>query len=203
MSTLADPLAGLRELRHDAPWNLRDLAATTAAILEEAGVRPLNAAAADAPSERTIRYYVARGLVTPPEGRGPAAVYAYRHLLEVLAVKLRQMDGATLDRIARELRDTTGDVLERRVAATLGPTLPAVARIRVAGSGRAFHARMRAASAGGERSPPDAWRRLPIGPGLELHLAIDHPLARDGRAAELAERVRDAASGLTRQSPVR
>jgi hypothetical protein len=34
------------------------------------------------------------------------------------------MEGATLAEIAVELGQTTGDILERRVAAALGPTLP-------------------------------------------------------------------------------
>ena len=68
--------------------------------------------------ERTIRFYVARHLVAAPEGRGTAATYSYRHLHKVLAIKLRQMEGVTLSRIAEELAVTTGDVLERRVAGT-------------------------------------------------------------------------------------
>ena len=61
-----DPLVNLRAYRQLAPWNLRDLAALTAAILDAAAVRPINAAAAAHPSERTIRFYVARHLVAAP-----------------------------------------------------------------------------------------------------------------------------------------
>src|SRR5690348_17448992 len=92
-----DPLATLREYRALAPWGLRDLAALAGGILDASGVVPVNAAARARPSERTIRFYVARGLVSPPDGRGTAAVYSYRHLLQVLAIKLRQMEGATLE----------------------------------------------------------------------------------------------------------
>ena len=62
--------------------------------------------------------------MSPPEGRGTAAVYGYRHLLQVLAIKLRQMEGATLDTLSAEFAGMTGDVIERRVAAALGTTLP-------------------------------------------------------------------------------
>src|SRR5713101_2454370 len=92
-----DPLATLREYHALAPWGLRDLAALAAGILDASGVVPVNAAARARPSEGTIRFYVARGLVSPPDGRGTAAVYSYRHLLQVLAIKLRQMEGATLE----------------------------------------------------------------------------------------------------------
>ncbi|NIQ53193.1 MAG: MerR family transcriptional regulator, partial [Gammaproteobacteria bacterium] len=83
--------------RQLAPWNLRDLATLAGALLDASGVRPINAAASAHPSERTIRFYVTRQLVTPPEGRGTAATYSYRHLLQVLAIKLRQMEGITLE----------------------------------------------------------------------------------------------------------
>src|SRR5919107_6171867 len=111
-ATSSDPLTVLREYRALAPWGLRDLAALAGGILDASGVVPVNAAARARPSERTIRFYVARGLVSPPEGRGTAAVYSYRHLLQVLAIKLRQMEGGTLAAISQELTDATGDILE-------------------------------------------------------------------------------------------
>ena len=124
-----DPLLVLREYRQLAPWSLRDLATLSGAILDASGIRPINAAAAAYPNERTIRFYVPRGLVTPPEGRGTAAVYSYRHLLQVLGIKLRKLEGATRATITRELAEQTGDVLERRVAATIGPGLPPPSRL--------------------------------------------------------------------------
>src|SRR5918994_1021133 len=72
----ADPLATLREYRSLAPWGLRDLSALAAGLLDASGVVPVNAAARVRPSERTIRFYVTRGLVSPPDGRGTAAVYS-------------------------------------------------------------------------------------------------------------------------------
>ncbi|MGH7698911.1 MAG: MerR family transcriptional regulator, partial [Gemmatimonadales bacterium] len=92
----SDPLHVLREYRNLAPWNLRDLSAVVGAVLEASSVTPINAAARATPSERTIRFYVTRALVSPPEGRGTAATYSYRHFLQVLHIKLRQMEGATL-----------------------------------------------------------------------------------------------------------
>ena len=199
-----DPLAALRDLRRDAPWNLRDLVSTASAILAGASVRPVNAAAADAPSERTVRFYVSRGLVAPPDGRGPAATYSYRHLLQVLAVKLRQMEGATLDVITRELSEMTGDVLERRVAAALGPEIPAPSQLRVGDAGRAFQARMRVAPDSDWETagrPTDGWRHIAIAPGVELHVSLDHPLAHDAaRTPELVDGVRTVLTRLSGRS---
>ena len=115
-----DPLHNLREYRTLAPWNLRDLASLVGAILDASAITPINAAAKAQPSERTIRFYVTKGLVSPPEGRGTAATYSYRHFLQLLWIKLRQMEGATLATITKDMQDQTGDVLERRAAQTLG-----------------------------------------------------------------------------------
>src|SRR2546427_13306798 len=117
-----DPLHVLREYRNLAPWNLRDLAALVGAILDASAITPINAAARAQPSERTIRFYVTKELVSPPEGRGTAATYSYRHFLQLLCIKLRQMEGATLAQITKEMQDQTGDVLERRAAP--GPGTP-------------------------------------------------------------------------------
>ena len=139
ISAPADPLATLREYRALAPWGLRDLTALAAGILDASGVVPVNAAARARPSERTIRFYVARSLVSPPDGRGTAAVYSYRHLLQVLAIKLRQMEGATLETMTREFAGLTGDLIERRVAGVLGPALPRpdrLALLQAPGTGR-------------------------------------------------------------------
>ena len=84
----AEPLHILREYRHLAPWNLRDLSVLVGAILDASSVTPINAAARASPSERTIRFYVTKGLVSPPEGRGTAATYSYRHFLQLLWIKL-------------------------------------------------------------------------------------------------------------------
>src|SRR5205823_968963 len=72
----AEPLQNLREYRNLAPWNLRDLAALVGAVLDASAITPINAAARAQPSERTIRFYVTKGLVSPPEGRGTASPWA-------------------------------------------------------------------------------------------------------------------------------
>src|SRR6266699_1741738 len=100
-----DPLHALREYRNLAPWNLRDLAALVGAILDASAITPINAAARAQPSERTIRFYVTKGLVSPPEGRGTGATYSYRHFLRLLWMKLRQMEGETLAAVTTDMPD--------------------------------------------------------------------------------------------------
>ena len=199
----ADPLATLREYRTLAPWGLRDLAALAGGILDASGVVPVNAAARARPSERTIRFYVARGLVSPPDGRGTAAVYSYRHLLQVLAIKLRQMEGATLETMTREFAGLTGDLIERRVAGVLGSALPRPERLALlqspgTGRGRVGRAVLSwlapVESAGGADS---VCRRIAVAPGIEMLVDEQHPIIRlNGDVAAIAEAVRQALAGL-------
>ena len=166
------------------------MATLSGAILEASGVRPINAAASARPSERTIRFYVTRGLVTPPNGRGTAATYGYRHMLQVLFVKLRQMEGVTLEAIVGELTEMTGDVLERRVASALGPGLPAPDQLPLVGSDRPAWGRAgralrtwiseTVAAEDGEIEEKErsaTWRRIAVSRGIELHVHENHPLA--------------------------
>ena len=199
-----DPLHILREYRNLAPWNLRDLAGLVGAVLDASAITPINAAARAQPSERTIRFYVTKGLVSPPEGRGTAATYSYRHFLQLLWIKLRQMEGATLAAITKEMRDQTGDVLERRSAQTLGASLLVPDRLPLKStgapprgkSGRALTAWIERDAARDPESP-SSWRRIPVGRGVELHVDTAHPLARIGPdEAAVAEAVRQALAKL-------
>ncbi|MBI4499566.1 MAG: MerR family transcriptional regulator [Gemmatimonadetes bacterium] len=207
-TSLPDPLLVLREYRQLAPWSLRDLSMVSAAILEASAVRPINAAASAHPNERTIRFYVTKGLVAAPEGRGTAAVYSYRHLLQVLAIKLRQMEGGTLAAIAQELTDATGDMLERRVASALGPGLPVPQRLPLAEQspargrvGRAlstWRAQLDRPESPAGAPPAASWHHIVVSRGIELHIHQEHPLARQGgRFGEIADAVRAALEHLS------
>ncbi|MDQ3995920.1 MAG: helix-turn-helix domain-containing protein, partial [Gemmatimonadota bacterium] len=113
------PVVLLRTHSRYAPWNARGLAAHVTALVDAAGIRPTNASARQAPSARSVRFYVANGLLDRPEGTGTSATYNYRHFLQLLAIKIRQREGATLEVIKREMHELTGDSLERRVATIL------------------------------------------------------------------------------------
>ena len=170
------PVALLRAHSRHAPWNARGLAAHVTALVDAAGVRPTNASARAAPSARAVRFYVSNGLMDRPEGTGTAATYNYRHLLQLLAIKIRQREGQTLDVIKREMRETTGDQLERRIAQSLAPALGARADVAVVQDDqRTF-----------------AWRRLPVADGIELHVRDDSPAARDDALVAMREAVRAA-----------
>ena len=202
VSAPADPLATLREYRSLAPWGLRDLAALAGGILDASGVVPVNAAARARPSERTIRFYVARGLVSPPDGRGTAAVYSYRHLLQVLAIKLRQMEGATLETMTREFAGLTGDLIERRAAGMLGAALPRPERLALlqapgTGRGRVGRAVLGWLAPVETAGAVTACRRIAVAPGIEVLVDEQHPIIRlNGDVVAIAEAFRQALAGL-------
>jgi MerR HTH family regulatory protein len=202
-SAPADPLTTLREYRTLAPWGLRDLAALAAGLLDASGVVPVNAAARARPSERTIRFYVTRGLVSPPDGRGTAAVYSYRHLLQVLAIKLRQMEGATLEAMSREFEGLTGDLIERRVAGALGPSLPRPDRLALLQGPGTGRGRVGRAVLGwltpveGAATMGSVCRRIVVVPGVELLVDEQHPVLRlNGDVEAITAAIREALAGL-------
>jgi DNA-binding transcriptional MerR regulator len=170
------PVALLRAHARHAPWNARGLAAHATALVDAAGMRPTNTSARATPSARAIRFYVANGLLDHPDGKGTAATYHYKHLLQLLAIKIRQREGQTLDVIKRELAGVQGDQLEKRVAAALAPALGA-------GLGAATPAVDDGAS---------AWRRIAVSDGIELHVRDDLAAASDGGLMALREAVRAA-----------
>jgi len=140
-------------------------------------MRPTNASARAAPSARSIRFYVSSGLMDHPEGLGTAATYGYRHLLQLLSIKIRQREGASLDAIRREMGEITGDALERRVASALETALAAPGD-------------MRAVRPDDDRAV--SWRRVRVTDGVELHVRDDSPASRDAAVVSMREAVRAA-----------
>jgi hypothetical protein len=110
-----------------------------------------------------------------PEGTGTAATYGYKHLLQLLHIKIRQREGLTLDRIKLELVEQTGDALERRAATALAPSLASGAQVIDANDNGAA-----------------TWRRIPVATGIELHVRDDLPAAREAAVIAMREAVRAA-----------
>lgn len=171
------PVALLRAHARHAPWNARGLAAHATALVDAAGFRPTNTSARAAPSARAIRFYVAQKLLDRPDGAGTTATYGYRHLLQLLAIKIRQREGQTLEVIKKELAGVGGDMLERRVATALAPAL-------AVGADEA--ARRTDADA------PAEWRRMVVADGIELHVRRDSGASRDDALVAMREAVRAA-----------
>jgi len=180
-SMAESPVPLLRAHARHAPWNARGLAAHAAAITTSAAMRPTNAAARAEPSARAVRFYVASGLLDHPEGTGTAATYGYRHLLQLLFIKIRQREGQTLSKIKTELSELLGDALERRVATSLSSSLFGDADL---------------AEPSGDSQPSDAmWHRITVAQGIELHVRDDSPAADRETVLAIREAVRAALGG--------
>ncbi|HUO51457.1 MAG TPA: MerR family transcriptional regulator [Gemmatimonadaceae bacterium] len=171
----SSPVALLRAHARHAPWNARGLAAHATALVEASAMRPTNAVARAEPSARAVRFYVSTGLLDRPEGTGTAATYGYRHLLQLLFIKIRQREGQTLEKIKSELAGLSGDALERRAATALAPAL--------------------GAGADAPAPPGDSeavWHRIPVANGIEVHVRDDSPAARREAIVAIREAVRAA-----------
>lgn len=111
-------------------------------------------------SRRTVRYYIQEALIPPPLGVGRGPHYARAHLDALLQVKSMQEAGQTLDEI-------------RRVRSGRGPRTPQAAA--------------RLASPAPPVVPRSLWRRLTLGPGVELHVSGDARLPSAAALEELAD----------------
>ena len=139
-------------------------------------MRPTNASARAAPTARSVRFYVASGLLDRPDGTGTAATYNYRHLLQLLAIKIRQREGQSLEKIKQEMLGVTGDALERRIAGSLAPALTSGAENAVT------H----------DQDQSYSWRRAAVADFVELHIRDDVPAAREEAVIAMREAVRAA-----------
>ena len=163
------------------------------------------------PDERTIRYYIAEGLIqAPDEKQGTASVFSYLNLLQLVAVKKLQAEHFPI----RKIREVVSGKSEQELETLLGigpesgakgneakrylESLLTAAPARDLSSAK-FSARVPRRSTTTPQSPPTAsaqstpgsWQRIEIEPGLELHISSDYsPPATSARTRSLAERIR-------------
>ncbi len=106
-----------------APWRDREdlkideLVHAAAEVIPRLANRPDYGRATAIPDARTVRYYIQRGLVDRPHGSaGTAALYGYRHLLQLAAVKVLQGQYMPMDRIHEAIGGLENRELEEQVA---------------------------------------------------------------------------------------
>ena len=170
------------------------------------------------PEERTIRYYLAEGLIQPTnERQGTASVFGYIHLLQVVAVKKLQAEHLPI----RKIRELVSGKSETELESLIGIGSHSSKRVADSDAKRYLEsllapslaqrsttvpesARSRRMTAAAPRqqasrtSEPDqtaVWQRLEIEPGLELHIRSDYaPPTTNARAKSLADRIRGVIS---------
>jgi hypothetical protein len=106
----------------ESPWTLDQLTKLVGAALSVDYDGQASGRVRDLPDRRAIRYYTTIGLVDRPAAmRGRTAVYARRHLLQLVAIKRLQAAGLSLAEVQARLAGATDALLERqaRIPASL------------------------------------------------------------------------------------
>lgn len=171
-------------------------------MLAEMGLEQARGTVTSVPDERTIRYYLAEGLIqTPGEKQGTASLFNYLNLLQLLTVKKLQAEHLPI----RKIRELVAGKSEPELEMLLGVGSVAAKKSRDSDAKRYLEsllapntaAPLRVASA----PPPPAaaapqafdqsasWQRIEIEPGLELHVRSDYsPPPTSGKTKSLLER---------------
>jgi DNA-binding transcriptional MerR regulator len=105
---------------HRSKENLRidDLVHLAAEVIPQVAGRQDRHKVTAIPDTRTLRYYIHEGLVDRPHGTtGPSALYGYRHLLQLVAVKVLQSHYLPIRRIREVLQTLDTPALEERLQA--------------------------------------------------------------------------------------
>jgi len=168
----------------------------------------------DLPSERTVRYYISRGLVDKPLGRkGTTSLFGYRHLLQVLVIKYLQYQYLPLEKIRTVLADRTNRELEELLPGGAAATLPSSSPPGETGTpapeGGPAPLPGQSGGPGTSESAPgppvtargeEQWRRYAVAPGVELHLREDRTFTVAGKELESwVENLRRIVGALDRE----
>jgi DNA-binding transcriptional MerR regulator len=113
-------------------WTIQELETAVEEALANAGYQdPSNRQIRSIPDTRTIRYYTTIGLIDRPvEMRGRTALYGFRHLLQLVAIKRLQAEGESLQAIQQKLTGLPDQALvdlaqlPKEVASNAQPHLP-------------------------------------------------------------------------------
>jgi DNA-binding transcriptional MerR regulator len=171
------------------------------------------------PDERTIRYYLAEGLIQPPEEKqGTASVFGYLHLLQLVAIKKLQAEHFPI----RQIRELVAGKNEPQLEGLLGIGGPPGKKGGQNEAGRYLESLLAGSSSerGIKRSgslakatmmpsPPAAapvegdtasWQRVEIEPGLELHIRSDYAApVTSASTRNLADRIRSVITKFWRK----
>lgn len=201
-----------------------ELAQEAARILSGSGLaQQARGTVSELPDERTVRYYLAEGLLPPSaEKQGTASVFDYRHLLGLLVVKklqaehlpirairevvagknerqLERLLGAEPDRGAGQAaRGEALDYLESLLTRSPPPAPPASA------APRSLPPPPRASAPLGPPagSPGETWSRVEIEPGLEVHVSGSYRAPQsEGALRRLSQSFLGVLRGLGARTP--
>jgi len=168
-------------------------------ILAEMGLEQARGTVTSVPDERTIRYYMAEGLIqTPGEKQGTASLFSYLNLLQLLTVKKLQAEHLPI----RKIRELVAGKSEQELEMLLGVGSVAAKKSRESDAKRYLESLLAPESSPlleqAAAPPPPApqmldqsasWQRVEIEPGLELHVRSDYsPPPTSGKTKSLLEK---------------
>ncbi|HVF49443.1 MAG TPA: MerR family transcriptional regulator [Pyrinomonadaceae bacterium] len=192
----------LESVRHKKFIGVAELAEQAAEILSEGGPVQERGTVTEVPDERTVRYYLTEGLISPAEEKqGTASVFGYIHLLQLLVVKKLQSERLPIRMIRelvssgseRKLERLLGSEQDRR-ATKAGDKNDALRYLETLLT-KAHSAPPSPPRASGplptRASPPASpsvgqseqakWERVEIEPGLELHIRGNYGMPQESR----------------------
>lgn len=196
----------LEKARNRKYIGVAELAAEATVVLTEIGTAQERGTVTEYPDERTVRYYLSEGLISPSqEKQGTASVFGYQQLLQLLVVKRLQAEHLPI----RKIRELVAGRTERQLERLLGPEeekqKPGNDALRYLESlltkprpgapqnlppasmpSRAMHSVASPSPPQPSSAPPPppaqiegTWERIQIEPGLELHVRGDYALPDD------------------------
>jgi DNA-binding transcriptional MerR regulator len=211
---MSTPLEKMRSRKY---IGVVELANQAARILAEIGTTQDRGTVSEMPDERTLRYYLAEGLLSPAaEKQGTASVFGYVHLLQLLVVKKLQSEHLPIRKIKELVDGRTERELERLLGldtrkagaknealnyleklltrstspATAAPSSPPRQQNFAApADAPARPAPNLAAQRQTAPSSPATWERLEIEPGLELHVRGDYSSPLDAKGVRRLTRL--------------
>lgn len=97
-------------------FGVKELADAAERVLAADGRMQEKGTVANYPNERTIRFYIGRGLLPPAnDRRGSALVFGYHHLLALIAIKRLQADGMPINIIGQIIAGKSEAELEELI----------------------------------------------------------------------------------------
>ena len=216
----------VEKLRQRTYIGVAELAEQVAKILAEAGPSQERGTVSEVPDERTIRYYLSEGLLSPAEEKqGTASVFGYQHLLQLLVIKKLQAEHLPIRKIRELVQGRSEKELERLLGLEGGtaaknaalsyletlltkPSAPqsaAPSYTRAAATPPAPPANYASAAqskmSAPARSEGGTWERVEIEPGLELHIRGDYQPPQEVKGLRRLTQLLSSAIELFGQKP--
>jgi DNA-binding transcriptional MerR regulator len=148
---------------------------------------------------RGVRFYVERGLLPKPEGRGTGPIYTEEHLIRLRAIRLLRAQRVPVDAIRVRLSRMSRDEIIALGTPPAPPTAPVPSAPPAANPGVGATATAPAERAWSVDRPrsADLWERIPLLPGLELHARAGAGALVERLAAEIYARYSAGGGGPT------